>query len=326
MDRRDILALFGGSLAWPLAARAQDRALPAIGFLSSGSPRTFEKFKTAFLQGLGDQKFAEGREFRIDYRWAEGRYTDLTVLASHLVHDGASLIASSGGVVSAQAAVKATSKIPIVFVVGFDPVQLGLVASLNRPGGNVTGASVYSTELTAKRLEFLVELAPGIRSVGMLVNPGSVTTDLEVKETIAAARHISRDLQVFRASSENEINGIFATAAEQHVGGLLVSADPLFTARRAQIVALAEKSAIPAMYPWREYVESGGLMSYGAELIWAYRQIGNYAGQILKGAHASDLPVVLPTKFDLVINLKTAKALGINISSSLLTVADETIE
>ncbi len=325
MNRRDILALFG-SIAWPLTARAQQPSLPAIGFLSSGSPRTFERFTNAFLQGLGDQKYAEGRDFWVDYRWAEGHYNDLGALASRLVHDGARLIAASGGVVSAQAAVKATSKIPIVFVVGFDPVQLGLVASLNRPGGNVTGASVYSTELTAKRLEFLVELAPGIRSVAMLVNPGSVTTDLEIKDTVAAARHIDRDLQVFRASNEAEINVVFAAAAEQHVGGLLVGADPLFTARRAQLVALAEQHAIPTMYPWREYVESGGLVSYGAELIWAYRQIGNYAGQILKGAQPSDLPVVLPTKFDLVINLKTAKALGLNISSSLLAVADETLE
>lgn len=326
MDRRHFIALLGGSVVCPQAARAQQRALPAIGFLSTGSARTFERFNAAFHQGLTDQGYAEGRDYWIDYRWAEGHYGDLGGMASELVRDDVSLIAATGGTASAQAAVKATSKIPIVFVIGFDPVQLGLVASLNRPGGNVTGASVYTTELAAKRLELLTELAPGIRNVGMLANPGSALTGLETKDMVGASQHAGRELKVLTASNEAEIDAAVAAAAQQQVGGLLVTADPLFTARRVQLVALAARYQIPTMYPWREYVQSGGLVSYGAELTWAYRQIGNYAAQILKGAQPSDLPVVLPTKFDLVINLKTAKALGLKISANLLTLADETIE
>jgi putative ABC transport system substrate-binding protein len=326
MNRRYVIALCGAAALWPLTAAAQQQPLPSIGFLSSGSPRAFEKFTGAFAEGLSGQAFLEGRDVQIDYRWAEGHYDDLEKLASELVHKDVSVIAASGGLVSAQAAIKATSKIPIVFVSGFDPVWLGLVSSLNRPGGNVTGASVYSTELVAKRLELLTQLAPNVHDIAILVNPGSVTTDLEVKLAIQASQRLGRDLQVFKAVNENEIDVAFAAANQAHTGGFLVSADPLFTARRAQIVALAAQNSIPTMYPWREYVDAGGLVSYGAELTWAYRQIGDYAGQILKGAKPTDLPVVFPTKFNFIINLKTAKALSLNVPASLLAISDETIE
>jgi ABC-type uncharacterized transport system substrate-binding protein len=326
MFRRRVLTLLGGAAVWPLAARAQQPALPTVGFLSSGSPRAFSKFIAAFRQGLGEHGYVEGRNVWIDYRWAEGHYNELSALASELVQKQVSVIAASGGVVSAQAAVKASKTTPVVFVVGFDPVQLGLVKSINQPGGNATGASVFTTELSAKRLEMLYELAPVIRNVGILANPGSVTTELEIKDTINAARHTGHELLVFKASNESEIDAAFASAAEQHVSGLLVSADPLFTTRRAQLVALATRHVMPAVYPWREYVEAGGLMSYGTELTWAYRQIGVYAGRILKGADPRELPVVLPTKFELVINLKTAKILGLNISPKLLALADEAFE
>jgi putative ABC transport system substrate-binding protein len=236
------------------------------------------------------------------------------------------VIAATGGVASAQAAAKATTKIPIVFVIGFDPVRLGLVASLGRPDKNVTGASVYTTELAAKRLGLLVALVPGLRNVGILANPGSLLTDFDIQETTAAAGQMGLRAIVLKASNEVEIDAAFPTALQQQAGAIFVNADTLFTARRDQIVALAARNRIPTMYPWREYVESGGLVSYGAELAWAYRQIGSYAGLILKGAQPRELPVVLPTKFDLVINLKTAAALGLDVPTNVLVLADQTIE
>jgi putative ABC transport system substrate-binding protein len=324
--RRGVLTLLAGAAAWPVAARAQQRALPVVGFLSSGSPRAFAKFIEAFREGLGEQGFVESQNVWIDYRWAEGHYNELGVLASELVRKQVNVIAATGGVVSAQAALKTTKTTPIVFVIGFDPVQLGLVKSINRPGGNATGASVFTTELSGKRLEMLYALAPVIKKVGILANPGSATTELEIKDTINAARRTGHEISVFRASNESEIDAAFASAAAQEVSGLLVSADPLFTTRRVQLVSLAARHGMPAVYPWREYVEAGGLLSYGTELTWAYRQIGVYAGRILKGAKPHDLPVVLPTKFELVINLKTAKALSLNISPKLLAIADVAIE
>jgi putative ABC transport system substrate-binding protein len=300
--------------------------MPSIGFLSSGSPRTFGKFIAAFHEGLGEQGYVEGHNVWIDYHWAEGHYSDLDALATDLVRNQVTLIAATGGVVSAKAAKRATTAIPIVFVVGFDPVQLGLVASINKPGGNATGASVYTTELAAKRLSILSELVPGIRTIGILVNPGSATTERETKDTIAAAQRLGRPIAVFKATTESEIDAALASAAQQQVGALLVSADPLFTIRRVQLVALAARHALPTVYPWREFVEAGGLMSYGTELTWAYRQIGLYSGRILKGTKPSDLPVMLPTRYDLIINLKTAKALALNVPPKLLALADEVIE
>jgi putative ABC transport system substrate-binding protein len=330
MDRRQVLGLLGAAAAWPLSAQAQPALppspLPVIGFLSTGSPRTFGKFLAAFRQGLLDRGYEEGRNVWIDYRWAEGHYGELGTMASELVKKEVNVIAATGGVISAKAALQATSKIPVIFVVGFDPVQLGLVTSINEPGGNATGASVYSTELVGKRLELLYDLTPSVRNVAMLVNPGAPVTEFEIKTMATVAKRIGRELLILKATNEGEMNTAFETAVQQQVNGLLVSADPLFTVRRAQLVALAARHRIPAAYPWREYVEAGGLLSYGTELTWAYRQAGAYAGRILGGAEPKNLPVVLPTKFELMINLKTAKALGLEVSPKLLAIVDEAIE
>jgi putative ABC transport system substrate-binding protein len=326
MNRRHFVALVVGVADWPVAARAQQQRLSKIGFLSSGSPRAFDKLNAAFHQGLSDERFVEDRNLLTEYRWAQGNYGDLERLAFELVQVGVDLIAASGGIVSARAAARATSTIPIVFIAGFDPVRVGLVVSENRPVGNITGVSVYTTALAAKRLELLVELVPEIRNIAILVNPGSVTTSLEIEDTLNASKRIDRVLQVIKASNEAEIDAGFARATQEGIGALLVSADPFFTVRRMQITALAGRLAIPTIYPWREYVEAGGLVSYGPELTWAYHQIGSYAGQILKGTLPRDLPVVYPTKFDFVLNLKAARALGLNVPPTLLALADETIE
>ena len=326
MNRRHFVALVVGVAAWPVAARAQQQRLSKIGFLSSGSPRAFDKLNAAFHQGLRDEGFVEDRNLLTEYRWAQGNYGDLERLAFELVQVGVDLIAASGGIVSARAAARATSTIPIVFIAGFDPVRVGLVVSENRPVGNITGVSVYTTALAAKRLELLVELVPEIRNIAILVNPGSVTTSLEIEDTLNESKRIGRVLQVIKASNEAEIDAGFARATQEGIGAMLVSADPFFTARRMQITALAGRLAIPTIYPWREYVEAGGLVSYGPELTWAYRQIGSYAGRILKGTAPRDLPVVYPTKFNFVLNLKAARALGLNVPPTLLALADETIE
>jgi len=275
---------------------------------------------------LQSQGFIEGRNVRIDYRWAEGHYDDLPKLAAELVQSQVNLIAATGGVTPAQVAKNATATIPVLFVAGFDPVQLGLVASLNNPGGNLTGVSVFSTELATKRLEVLHDLLPGISALGILVNPGSVATRIETRESVAAAQHFGLELLVIEASTEREIDAAFASLASNKTNALLVSADPFFTSKRDELVALAARHALPAMYPWREYVEAGGLLSYGTELTWAYHQIGNYAGRILKGAKPTDLPVQLPTNFDLVINVKTAKALGLTVPALVLARVSETID
>jgi putative ABC transport system substrate-binding protein len=328
MQRRDFITLFGGAAAaWPLAAKAQQGAMPVIGFLSTGSPRTRSATVVpAFRKGISEQGYVEGRNVRIEYRWAEGRYDELDVLANNLVQRQVTLIAASGGLVSAKAAMKATATIPILFVVGSDPVPLGLVASLSRPGGNATGATVFTTELAPKRLELLHALGPGIRTTAILVNPGSVTADIETSDALAAAQKLAHELLVLKASTESEIDAAFELATQQQVGAFLVSADPFFTIRRNQLVALAARHAMPVMYPWREYVEAGGLMSYGPELTWAYHLIGQYAGRILRGAKPSDLPVQLPTRFNFVVNLRTAKALGLDVAPRLLALTDEVIE
>jgi putative tryptophan/tyrosine transport system substrate-binding protein len=326
MRRREFIAGLSATAAWPVMARAQQPAMPVIGFLSSGSPRAFVPFIAAFRQGLIEQGYVEGRNVLIADRWAEGRYDELDVLANDLVRRQVTLIAATGGVGSAKAATKATATIPILFVIGTNPVTFGLVASLNRPGGNATGASVFTTELAPKRLELLHALGSGIRTTAILVNPASPNIDIEVSDAIAAAHKLARQLRVLKASNESEIDAAFVSAIQQQVNALLISADPLFTARRDQVVALAARHAMPVMYPWREYVEAGGLMSYGTELTWAYHLIGQYAGRILKGAKPSDLPVELPTNYQLVINQKTAKALGLTIPETLLATADEVIQ
>jgi putative ABC transport system substrate-binding protein len=294
--------------------------LPQSGFTAHIAPLT-----AAFRDGLQSQGYAEGRNVFIDYRWAEGHYDELPALAAALVRRPVDLIAAAGGVLSAQAAKSATSTIPVLFVAGFDPVQLDLVASLNKPGGNLTGVSVLTTELAAKRLELLHDLLPSAQTIALLVNPGSVASAIEAKDTAAAAQRWGIEVLVLEAATDRDLEAAFASAAMKRASALLVSADPFFTLRRAELVALAARHALPAMYPWREYVEAGGLLSYGTELTWAYHQIGVYAGRIIKATPA-ELPVHQPTDFDLVINLNTAKALGLTVPSLLLVRANKTIE
>jgi putative tryptophan/tyrosine transport system substrate-binding protein len=327
MRRREFIALLGGATAaWPLAARAQQASTPVIGFLNSASPRPFTNMVEAFGEGLNSQGLREGRDFRVDYQWAEGQYDKLPALATELVQRGVALIAATGGVSSARAAITATSTVPILLVIGIDPVQIGMVSSLNRPGGNATGFSLYTSELAAKRLELLTEVVPGSSALALLVNPDAEIIDIEIKDTSAGARAFGLELIVFKARTEGEIEGAFASAAGQRAGAIIISADPFFTSLSGQLVALAARHSLPAVYAFRRYTETGGLMSYGTELTWAYRQIGVYAGRILKGDKPADLPVQLPTKFDLVINLTTAKTLGIDVPASLLARADEVIE
>jgi putative ABC transport system substrate-binding protein len=326
MRRRNFLALLGGVAAWPLTARAQEAGMPAIGFLSSVSPGSASQLVAAFHRGLDEQGYVEGRNLRIHYRWAEGHYDKLDSLAADLVRRKVLVIAATGGVPSVQAARKATADVPTLFVSGFDPVRLGLVASLSQPGGNLTGVSVYTTELASKRLQILRDLLPTADTFAILVNPGSIATNIEIEDTESAAHGFGLRLLKFNASAGNDIDDAFASAVQQGARAFLVSADPFFTSRRTQIVDLAARHALPGMYPWREYPEVGGLMSYGSELTWAYGQIGTYAGRILKGAKAADLPVQLPTRFKLVLNLKAANRVGTMVPPSFLALADETIE
>jgi putative ABC transport system substrate-binding protein len=326
MRRRDLLVLLGvGSLAWPLFAQAPAQTLPVLGFLSSVAPGT-SPLMGAFHQGLGETGFVEGRNVAIEYRWAEGRYDRLPSLAADLVRRRVAAIVATGGEMSARAARDETTTIPVLFLTGYDPVQLRTVAGVVRGGGNSTGISLYTTTLALKRLEFLRELMPAPARIATLVNPNSVTADIETKDLAAAAHEAGIELIVLTAGTESEFAEAFAAAARQRADALLISADAFFTNKRAQLVALAEQHAIRVAYPWREYVQSGGLMSYGPRLSDAYRDIGRYAGRVLKGATPADLPIQGPRKFELVINLKTAKALGLTLPPLLLARADEVIE
>lgn len=294
--------------------------------MSSASPRAFAHLVAAFREGLKAQGFVHGRNVWIDYRWAEGHYKDLPALAADLVQRKVAVIAATGGVVSARAAIKATTTIPIVFVVGFDPVKLDLVSQLNKPGANATGVSIFTTELVTKRLELLTKLLPQMSTVAMLVNPGAVVTRIEIPETRAAAKKLGLKLVMIEARSENDFEPALASAVKQKASALLVSADPFFTSRRVRLVALAAQYALPTMYPLRVYVEAGGLLSYGTELPWAYHQVGVYAGRILNGAKPGELPVMLPSNFDLFINSKTAKALGITVPPDISVLAHEVVK
>ena len=318
--------LTGAAAAWPLMARAQQRTMPVIGFLSSGSPRTFANFLKAFQAGLNEEGFVEARNVAIVYRWAEGHFDELDALATELVADGVAVIAATGGMRSAEAAKNATTTIPIVFVIGFDPVKLRLVASFNKPGGNMTGTTIITTEMTTKRLNLLYDLDPGVRNVGFLVNPVSPSADAEIEEVVVAARNTRRPSVVLKANSIDEIDAAFASAAEQQVHALMINGDPLFMTRRAQLVNLAARYRMPVVYPFREFVGDGGLMSYGPSLASAYRRAGVYAGRILKGAKPSELPIELPARFEFLINLKTARTLKLTIPPGLLAIADEVIE
>jgi putative ABC transport system substrate-binding protein len=319
--------VLGVAAVWPLTARAQERVLPVVGFLSSGSPRTFAKFLRAFQKGLSEQGFVEGRNVSIKYRWAEGHFDELDALAAELVADRVALIAATGGMRSALAARNATATIPIVFVLGSDPVQLRLATSLNKPGGNATGTTILTTQLAPKRLGLLYELDPNIQKVAILVNPASTTANDEIEEVKVAAASTKRPYPtVLKAGSISEIDAAFASAAQQQVRALIISADPLFTTRREQLIGLAANGRMPVIYPFREFVDDGGLMSYGPILASAYYRVGVFAGRILKGAKPSDLPVEAPARFEFVINLKTSKTLGLTVPSGLLAIVDDSIE
>jgi putative tryptophan/tyrosine transport system substrate-binding protein len=326
LNRRGVIGLVGGAAAWPIAARAQQPTMPVIGFLSARAPGESSQHLSAFRRGLTDAGYSEGQNVIIEYRWAEGQYDRLPALASELTGLQVAVIAATGGNVSALAAKNATGMIPIVFIVGDDPVGLGLVTSLNRPAGNLTGMSVFTTELGTKRLELLHELVPKEVVVGFLTNPkyqGSARNGVEVQ---AAAHGIGRAVVVLNASSPPDIDMAFKNLAQQKIGALLVDADTLFVSRRDQLVVLAAHYSVPAIYDLRDYVTSGGLMSYGTSLTDAYRRVGTYVGRILKGTKPGDLPVEQAVKVELVINLKTANALGLTVPPTLLARADEVIE
>jgi putative tryptophan/tyrosine transport system substrate-binding protein len=326
MRRRDFIIFLAGVMAaWPLAGRAQQKAMPVIGYLSSGSPGPSAPTLAGFRQGLSEAGYVEGQNLAIEYRWAEDHYDRLPALAADLVGRKVDLIVAQSPP-AALAAKGATSTIPIVFRGGGDPVAIGLVAGLARPGGNLTGVSFIPDELTAKRLEVLSELVPQAEVIALLVNPNNANTERVIRGVQEAARAKGLQLHVLKANSESEIDTAFASLAQLRAGALVVAADPFLSTRRERLVALASRHAVPAIYAWREFAAVGGLISYGASLTAAFRQAGVYAGKILKGAKPADLPVQQPTKFELVINLKTADALGLTVPQALLARADEVIE
>jgi putative tryptophan/tyrosine transport system substrate-binding protein len=327
MGRREFVALLGGAAAgWPLAARAQQGATPTIGYLSTRSPSEAKYVTDAFTQGLNENGYVEGRNLAIEFRWADLQYDRLPALASDLVRRQVAVIAAVGGSHSGLAAKAVTSTIPIVFVSAGDPVTFGLVTSLNRPGGNVTGISMITVALAPKRLELLHELVPVPAAIAMLVNPTSPYVEAETADVKASARVLGRQLRVLNAGTAQEIDAAFATLVQQRAGALLVSGDPFFDSERDRLVALAARYSVPAIYQWREFATIGGLISYGTSILDAYRQAGVYVGKILKGATPADMPVLQPTRFETVVNLKTAKALGVAVPDKLIVAADEVIE
>src|SRR6266508_1180020 len=311
MRRREFITLLGGAAAWPLAAHAQQPALPVIGYLHSASPEPYAPMMAAFRQGLKETGYIEGQNVAVEYRWAEGRFDQLPGLAAELVRGQVAVLVAGGGDVSATAAKGSTTTVPIVFTIGGDPTAYGLVSSLGRPEANVTGVSFFTITLGPKRLELLRELVPNATTIAMLVHPGSLNAGAtEVRE---AARSLGQPIRILNAASGQDIDAAFRTLVKERADALLIISNPLFTSRREQIVTLANHYRVPAVYSLREYVAAGGLMSYGASIKDAYRQTGIYTGRILKGAKPGDLPVLQPTKFELVINLNTAKALGLTV-------------
>jgi putative ABC transport system substrate-binding protein len=325
--RREFITLLGGAAAaWPVAAGAQQGATPTIGYLSTRSPSEAKYVTDAFTQGLNENGYVEGRNLAIEFRWADLQYDRLPALASDLARRQVAVIAAVGGSHSGLAAKAVTSTIPIVFASAGDPVTFGLVTSLNRPGGNVTGISMITVALAPKRLELLHELVPAPAAIAMLVNPTSPYVEAETADVKASARVLGRQLRVLNAGTTQEIDAAFATLVQQRAGGLLVSGDPFFDSERDRLVALAARYSVPAIYQWREFATIGGLISYGTSILDAYRQAGVYVGKILKGASPADMPVLQPTRFETVVNLKTAKALGVAVPDKLIVAADEVIE
>jgi putative tryptophan/tyrosine transport system substrate-binding protein len=326
VKRRELLVVGGVAIGWPLAARTQQKPLPVIGYLSGSSAGPSAPFVAAFHQGLSETGYVEGQNVAIEYRWAEGSYERLPALAAEFVGRSVDLIVASGGPPAAQAAKRATSTIPIVFASGDDPVATGLVASVARPGGNLTGISFLVADLNPKRLELLSELVPQAKVIALLVNPKFPETERVIREVQEASRAKGLQVPILKVSNASEIDAAIASLVQLHAGALLVGSDAFLNTRREQLVALASRYAVPAIYELREAIASGGLISYGVSFTADFRQLGIYAGKILKGAKPADLPVEQPTKFELVINLKTAKALGLSVPPSLLARADEVIE
>jgi putative ABC transport system substrate-binding protein len=326
LKRREFLAFLGGSMACPMAVCAQQPTMPVIGFLHSSSPGPFEPLLAGFRRGLSELSFFEGRNLAIEYRWAEGQFDRLPVLAAELVQRRVAVLVAAGGNVAVLAARDATSTVPIVFPGVDDAVKLGIVASFSRPGGNATGVSLFNAVLIAKRLELLRELAPRAATIAVLVNPKNPTADDQVTDIETAARAISQRIQIFKAMSADDIETAFTAMRELRADALILAADPLFLNQRDQLVVLAARDRLPTMYTQREFATIGGVISYGVDFPENYRHAGIYVGRILKGEKPADLPVMQPTKFELVINLKTAKALGIEIPPMLLARADEVIE
>ena len=327
MRRRDFIALVGGAALAPPSARAQQQAIPVIGFLNSGSPDSFAPQLAGFRQGLHEVGYTEGQNVAIEFRWAKSQYDRLAGLAADLVHRQVAVIVATGGGVSGLAAKSTTTTIPIVFTTGSDPVQLGLVKSVNRPGGNITGVSLFTSTLAAKRLELLHEVVPAARVIALLVNPANPNSESDTRAVQAAAPAMGLQIVVLKAHNGTEIEAAFAAMRQSNIGALLVGADPLFdNTGRDQLIVLAARHAIPAIYDFRDVTAAGGLLSYGSNLAEGYRLAGLYTGRILKGEKPGDLPVQQPAKFELVINLKTARSLGLTISSQMQLRADEVIE
>jgi putative tryptophan/tyrosine transport system substrate-binding protein len=327
MQRRKFITLLGGAAAaWPLAARAQQPEVPVVGWLNARSPDDAAHLVVAFRRGLGEAGFIEGQNVMIEYRWALGQYDRLPAMAAEFVRRPVTVIASAGGEPAALAAKAATSTIPIVFIIGGDPVKQGLAASFNRPGGNSTGISVLTNTLEPKRLGLLRELVPRAETIGVLLNPNFPPFESQLRDVHEAAHAINLQIHVLRASTDREIDAAFETVAQRRIPALSVAADPFFDTRRDKLVVLAVRHAVPTMYHFREFAAAGGLVSYGFDNSDAYRLLGVYTGRMLKGAKPADLPVLQPTKFELVINLKTARALGLEVPPNLTARADEVIE
>jgi putative ABC transport system substrate-binding protein len=324
--RRFISAIGGAVVLWPLAARAQQASMPVLGWLSGISLGVSEPMLAAFRKALDEAGFIEQRNVRIEYRWAEGHYDRLSALAADLVALPVALIVTAGGDASALAAKAATSTIPILMITGGDPVREGLVASLNRPGGNVTGATIFTGEMESKRLGLLHEEVPTAKTLAVLVNPADPNMEWQLRDVREAAARVDVELVILNASAEGEFEGVFATMQERKAGGLLVGSDPFFNSRRARLIKLAAQHRLPAIYEWSDFAVEGGLMSYGTVLTDAYRQLGIYASRILKGEKPGDLPIAQPTNFKFVINLRTAKTLGLDFPPTLSARADEVIE